>query len=71
MGQQLAQTLSAASPAAAVGWPELLTPADAAKAMGVTESDVLSALADGSLKGKKIGAAWRIPRPALEQFLKS
>jgi excisionase family DNA binding protein len=71
MGQQIAQTFGAASPAAAVGWPELLTPADAAKAMGVTESDVLSALADGSLKGKKIGAAWRIPRPALEQFLKS
>ena len=70
MGQQIAQALVAGSPAAPAGPPELLTPADAAKAMGVTESDVLGAIADGSLKGKKIGAAWRIPRPALEQFLK-
>ena len=71
MGQQIAQALVAGGPAAPAGLPELLTPADAAKAMGVTESDVLGAIADGSLKGKKIGSAWRIPRPALEQFLKS
>jgi len=53
------------------GLPELLSPGDAAKALGVSESDVLAALADGSLKGKKIGAAWRITRSALEDFLKS
>lgn len=51
--------------------PELLSPADAAKALGVSEADVLAALADGSLKGKKIGTAWRITRTALEEFLKS
>ncbi len=71
VGQQIAQALGAGAQPPPAGLPELLTPADAAKAMGVAESDVLSALADGSLKGKKIGAAWRIPRPALEQFLKS
>jgi excisionase family DNA binding protein len=71
MGQQIAQALGAGASAPPAGLPELLTPADAAKAMGVTEGDVLSALADGSIKGRKIGAAWRIPRPALEQFLKS
>ncbi len=70
MGQQIAQAMSAGSPAASAGVPDLLTPAEAAKAMGVAESDVLSAIADGSLKGKKIGSAWRIARPALEQFLK-
>ena len=53
------------------GLPELLTPADAARVLGVTESDVLQALGDGSLKGKKIGTAWRITRQALEDFLKS
>ncbi len=57
--------------AAANGLPELLGPADAAKVLGVSESDVLSALADGSLKGKKIGTAWRITRSALEEFLKN
>jgi excisionase family DNA binding protein len=51
--------------------PELLSPADAAKVLGVTENDVMTALGDGSLKGKKIGSAWRITRGALEEFLKS
>jgi excisionase family DNA binding protein len=64
---------SAPAPAAApaVGIPELLSPADVAKALGVTEADVLSSLADGSLKGKRIGATWRITRSALDEFLKS
>ncbi len=59
--------LPAASPG---GLPELMTPADAAKALGVTEADVLEALGDGSLKGKKIGSAWRITKSAFEEFLK-
>jgi len=61
------------APAAATGSAslELLTPADVAQALGVSESDVLQSLGDGSLKGKKIGSAWRITRTALEEFLKS
>ena len=55
---------------ATAGFPDLMSPADAAKALGVSESDVLTALSDGSLKGKKIGTAWRITRSALEEFLK-
>jgi excisionase family DNA binding protein len=62
---------AAAGAAASSGIPELLTPGDAARALGVTEGDVQAALTDGSLKGKKIGAAWRITRQALEEFLKS
>jgi excisionase family DNA binding protein len=42
-----------------------------AKVLGVSESDVLASLADGSLKGKKIGTAWRITRAGLDEFLKS
>ena len=53
------------------GLPDLMSPADAAKALGVSESDVMTALADGSLKGKKIGTAWRITKSALDEFLKS
>jgi excisionase family DNA binding protein len=61
-----------AAPAApAAGMPELLSPAEAARVLGVSEGDVVTALADGSLKGKKIGAVWRIPRQALDDFLKS
>ncbi len=65
--------LPGARPAAppANGLPELLSPAEAAQALGVTENDVMTALSDGSLKGKKIGATWRITRQALEEFLKS
>ena len=40
--------------------PELLSPAEAAKALGVSEGDVLSALSEGSLKGKKIADAERM-----------
>jgi excisionase family DNA binding protein len=63
------------APAAAAppvsGVPDLLSPADAAKLLGVSENDVLATLADGSLKGKKIGATWRITRSAIDEFLKS
>jgi excisionase family DNA binding protein len=51
------------------GLPELLTPADAATALGVAEADVITVLESGELKGKKIGAAWRITRAALNEYL--
>jgi excisionase family DNA binding protein len=50
---------------------ELLGPADAAKVLGVTETDVLATLESGELKGKKIGSAWRITRKAIDDFLAS
>jgi excisionase family DNA binding protein len=52
-------------------FPELLGPAEAAKVLGVSENDVMTALGDGSLKGKKIGASWRVSRSAIEEFLKT
>jgi excisionase family DNA binding protein len=51
--------------------PALLSPAEAAKELGVSESDVLQTLEAGELKGKKIGSSWRITRAAIEEFLKS
>ena len=57
--------------AAAAAIPELLSTADAAKALGVSEADVLATLEAGDLKGKKIGSTWRITRTALDEFLKS
>ncbi len=51
------------------GLPELLTPAQVAEALGVPESDVLSTLEAGELKGRKIGASWRVTRSALNAFL--
>jgi membrane protease subunit (stomatin/prohibitin family) len=70
-GGIMAQGTPAAAPPAAAGTgiPETLSPADAAKAIGVTEADVISSLESGDLKGKKIGASWRITRAQLAQFL--
>ncbi len=49
--------------------PELLGPAEAATALGVSESDVIASLESGDLKGKKIGTQWRITKAALRDFL--
>jgi len=49
--------------------PELLSPGEAAQALGVSESDVVAVLESGELKGKKIGSTWRIPRAALTNYL--
>jgi excisionase family DNA binding protein len=65
-----APAAAAAAGAGAAGLPELLTPADAAKALGVSEADVQASLDAGDLKGKKIGTQWRITRAALTDFLK-
>lgn len=75
MGQQMAQALGPGAQAGAAGnsgaLPELLNPADAAKVLNVSENDVLAALAEGSLKGKKIGSSWRITRAAIDEFLRT
>jgi excisionase family DNA binding protein len=64
-------TPAAAAPPPIPAAPALLSPADAAKVLGVSEADVLASLEAGDLKGKKIGAAWRITRGAIDQFLNS
>jgi excisionase family DNA binding protein len=48
----------------------LLTPAQVAQQLGVTEADVFATLEAGDLKGKKIGTQWRITPDALAEFLK-
>jgi len=52
------------------GIPETMGPADAARALGVSETDVIASLEAGDLKGKRIGTQWRITRTALADFLK-
>ena len=69
LAQQMMQqgfTGGAAAPAVA---PELLGPAEAARALGVSEADVMAVLESGELKGKKIGSTWRITRAALNAYL--
>ena len=70
-GAGFAPTAAGAAAAAAPALPELLVPAEVAKALGVTEADVLATIEAGDLKAKKIGSAYRITRAALDEFMKS
>jgi excisionase family DNA binding protein len=49
--------------------PELLSPADAAQAIGVPEADVMKIIESGELPSKKIGDSYRITRAALRQYI--
>lgn len=55
---------------AAAGIPDVMTPAEAAAILRVSEEDVIAAINDKSLKAKKMGNAYRISKSALEEFLK-
>jgi len=68
-GGILGQATPAAAPQSGGGLPELIGPAEAAAALGVSESDVIASLESGDLKGRKIGTQWRITRAALREFL--
>ena len=57
----------AAGTAAAV--PELLSPAEVAQALGVSEEDVMAIIQSGELAAKKIGASYRIKRSAVDVYL--
>ena len=51
--------------------PDVMTPAEAAGFLKVSEEDVVAAITAGDLKAKKIGNAFRISKESLEEFLKS
>ncbi len=56
---------------AGAGIPDVMSPAEAAAILKVSEEDVMAAINDKSLKAKKLGNAYRISKEALEEFLKS
>ena len=60
-----------AGAASAPTLPDLLTPADVAQALGVSEADVQAIIDSGDLKAKKIGSVYRVRRDALNDFLAS
>ncbi|WP_260674176.1 SPFH and helix-turn-helix domain-containing protein [Comamonas aquatica] len=66
-----AQAAQAAQATSAGAAPALLvyTPEQAAQLLGVDVADVLAELEAGHLKGRKIGANWRIAQAALDEFL--
>ena len=52
------------------GMPDVMTPAEAAAVLRVSEEDVVAAITAGDLKARKLGNAYRISKEALEAFLK-
>jgi excisionase family DNA binding protein len=71
-GAAAAGAPSGATPPGAppAGMPDVMTPAEAAGFLKVSEEDVLAAIQAGDLKARKLGNAYRISREALEAFLK-
>ena len=70
MAQQTPGISTPAAPVASDG-EQLMNPSQVAQMLGVAESDVLSTLEAGDLKGKKIGTQWRVTRDAVNAFLRS
>ncbi len=60
-----------AQQAAAAAVPDIMSPAQAASYLQVTEADVMAMINEGQLKAKKIGAQFRISKSGLDDFLKS
>ena len=70
-GAQAAQPAAPGAPAAAAAAavPEIMTLAEAAQYMRVTEEDILAIIQSGELKAKKIGASYRISKKAIDAYL--
>jgi excisionase family DNA binding protein len=68
-GQTTAPAAGAAAPPVAAPAADMLTPSDVAKALSVTEADVMAIITSGELKAKKIGASYRITRAAFDTYL--
>ena len=63
------QMLNSGNTATSAAIAEVMTPADAAKILNVSEADVIASLESGDLKGKRVGSQWRLTRAQLLQFL--
>src|SRR5262245_5248958 len=71
IAQQMIQQggLTSTGPGAPAQAPELMGLPEAAKLLGVSETDVMAAITEGTLKAKKIGSQYRITKAALDAFL--
>jgi excisionase family DNA binding protein len=51
------------------GMPAVMTPAEAADILKVSEEDIMAAIEAGDLRARKLGRAYRISKGAMEDFL--
>jgi len=68
--QGVGQNAAGAATSKVAGIPDVMTPAEAAALLKVSEEDVIAAITAGDLKARKIGNAYRISKDAVETFLK-
>jgi excisionase family DNA binding protein len=71
MGQQTPAPAAETAPAPAAGSavPDVMSAAQAAEVVQVSEDDIVAAIEAGDLKARKIGSAYRITKANLEEFL--
>lgn len=80
LGNVIAQSLQGRAPGAtappaaaqptAPAIPTIMTPAEVATVLRVSEEDIVAAIEEGDLKARKIGRAYRISKEALDEFMK-
>jgi excisionase family DNA binding protein len=79
MAQDMMRSMQGGSSAAGGAQPpaptataplDVLTPEQAAQALGVSVEDVMASITAGDLKARKIGSAWRIAKVSLDEFLR-
>lgn len=69
-GMTQGQSQTQSSPAASAGMPDIMTPAEAAGFLKVSEEDVIAAINAGDLKARKIGSAYRVSKESLQEYLR-
>jgi excisionase family DNA binding protein len=70
-GGVAAGAAAGAGAAAAASVPDVMSPAQAAGYLQVSEEDIMTMINEGQIKAKKIGSQFRISKGALDEFLKS
>ena len=69
MTQQPQQSQTQPTASTPAGMPDVMTPAEAAQFLKVSEEDVIAAINAGEIKARKIGSAFRLSREALQDYL--
>lgn len=65
-GYQLGQPGRAAR---VVTWPDVMTTAQAAAYLQVSEAEVVALLEEGGLRGRKVGGGWRVAKSVLDAWM--
>lgn len=58
-------------PGSPVAWPEVLTLAEAAAYLRVSEAQIMNMVGPQGLPGRLVGSEWRFSRAALQDWLRS